>query len=126
MAGDDEAHRVGGAGAGDGTHSGRALDAFRHLAVGACLPEGNRPQEAPDLPLKGRGTDIQREVGVWHTALGVIPQRADPGSQGPGAFLERGRRKLGAQLGDEWRVRIAQLHGADARAGSGHEQPAQR
>src|SRR2546423_11487013 len=47
----------------DGAHCLGRSDRIGDLAVRACLAERNLLQLAPNLPLKGRGLDIDRNLG---------------------------------------------------------------
>ena len=105
VARDDERDRIGGARAGNGSDRLRFADALCDLGVRARLAVRDPLQRAPDLPLKCRGLDVDREVERWRTAAKVLGDRLCPLGSGLRIGFDLRGRILPSQIGGERRLR---------------------
>lgn len=112
MARDDETDMIAGTGACDGPNGPWRTDRRRDLAVRARLPVRNRLKIPPDLPLKRRGLDIERQVEPRRPAVKMRDERADPLRKRAALALDGCIGVLGPQILLELFVPVAELHGA--------------
>ncbi len=77
MARDDERNGIRGAGSGHGAGGRRTAHRGRDLPIGARLAVWDGLKLLPDLPLKRRGPDVDRQSDVRSAASKMIQQRSD-------------------------------------------------
>src|SRR5579862_198595 len=71
VAGDDDRHRIRGAGAADGADGFGVAEAAGDLGVGAGAAGGDGAQLFPDAPLERRRLDVEGQVEVRPAAVQV-------------------------------------------------------
>ena len=91
MAGNEERHRVGRAGASDRARGGGLADGGSDLAIGAGLAVRDRLQLAPDAPLERGGSDVERQLHMRRPASQMRRAARAPGRSGCDRSFERSR-----------------------------------
>src|SRR4029077_18922831 len=123
----DEGDRIGRAGPSYRARGTLIAQGAGNLAVASCFAERNLPQLLPDPALEGRGTDIQRQVGMGFFSCQQVQKLAQGLAEllviAPDAVR---RPEVLAQLALKLCLAVAQPDEADAPGGSRGQQAAQR
>ena len=126
MTGNDECDRICRTRASDGTYCARFTEGFCHIAVRNCLPVRNRTQVFPNLALKSRRFDIERQVETGLILLEMIENLLHRFAQGRIVTLELRVWKFPTQIFFKLRIAVSHSHRANTSLSHGHEQAAHR
>ena len=98
MAGNQQCHGIGGAGAGYGARGPRLADGARDLAIGARAAARALLQGFPNALLKRRGPDIERQLRPRLPAVQLFQKGACPGVQPVIVVMDLGGGKFAPQV----------------------------